>query len=201
MNRIKLNRWLISIFAFALFVLVFSPEEIRNTIAIETKIPDSDYFMKDVAIYKFNQTGTQTNKLSATRLEHSSISDLSIIDDPTLSFTKEILTVSPGDSNTKNSLSTRSWWLRSKQGELTDNKRFMTLIGKVKITERLPNETVQTTIDTADLVLDLFQNVASTQEKVVIMGNRYKTESLGLDIQFEKEIFRLKKDVSTEIYR
>jgi LPS export ABC transporter protein LptC len=201
-NRLKLNRWLISILALALCILVFFPEPAKQTISIETKIPDSDYFMENVAIYQFDHLGNQTNKLSAKRLEHSSISDLSIVDEPVLSFIKNSNVNFADDNDATSLLSTQGEWrLTSKQGELTDNKRFMTLLGQVSITENWANQHVQTTIDTSDLVLDLVQNVATTNAKVSIHGYQFRTESLGLDIQFEKEIFLLKQNVSTEIYQ
>ncbi len=185
MKRLKLNRWLISLIALALLVLVFWPEKEQSIFKIETRIPNSDYFLQDVSIFQFDRSGTQTNKLAATRLEHSSKYDLSILDKPTLSFTKN----APG-----------VWRLKSKFGELTNNKRLMKLVGLVEI-EELPDPThIMTRISTRDLVLDLEKNIASTDASVFIEGLKYQTNATGLHIRFKEELFELRKNVTTEIY-
>jgi len=186
MKRLKLNRWLISTVTLALIYLVFSAEEKPFNIKIETRIPNSDYFLQDVSIFQFDSTGKQANKLSAERLEHSSKYDLSILDKPVLSFTKH----APG-----------VWQLASKFGELTDNKRLMKLVGLVEINERPEGESIQTKIITRDLVLDLEKNTASTDANVFVEGHKYTTNATGLSIQFKNELFVLNKNVTTEIYQ
>ncbi len=186
MKRLKFNRWLIGIITLVLVFLVFSPEEKTVNFKVETRIPNSDYFLQNVSIYQFNPSGNQANKLSAVRLEHSSQYDLSILDKPVLSFTKH----TPG-----------IWQLASKFGELTDNNRLMKLVGLVEIDERPEGKTVQTKIITRDLLLDLEQNTASTDASVFIEGLRFKTSATGLNIQFKEELFELSKNVTTEIYQ
>jgi len=186
MKRLKLNRWLISVIAFALLLLVFWPEKEPLRIKVETRIPNSDYFLQDVSIFQFDQSGIQANKLAASRLEHSSKYDLSILDKPTLSFTK----YAPG-----------IWRLRSKFGELTNNKRVMKLVGLVEIEELVEPNNIQTRISTRDLVLDLEKNTASTNEKVFIEGLKYQTNATGLNIRFKEELFELNEKVTTEIYQ
>jgi LPS export ABC transporter protein LptC len=186
MKRLKFNRWFIGTITLLLVFLVFSPEEKSVNIRVETRIPNSDYFLQDVSIYQFDPTGRQANKLSAVRLEHSSQYDLSILDKPVLSFTKH----APG-----------VWQLASKFGELTDNNRLMKLVGLVEIDERPEGKMVQTKIITRDLLLDLEKNTASTDASVFIKGLKYKTSATGLNIQFKKELFELSKNVTTEIYQ
>ena len=186
MKRLKLNRWLISAVTLVLIILVLSTEEKSVKIKIETRIPNSDYFLQDVAIYQFDSSGKQANKLSAVRLEHSSKYDLSILDKPVLSFTKH----APG-----------VWQLASKFGELTDNKRLMKLVGLVEIDERPEGKSVQTKIITRDLILDLEKNTASTKANVFVEGHKYTTNATGLSIQFKDELFELNGNVTTEIYQ
>jgi LPS export ABC transporter protein LptC len=196
MKRLKLNRWLISLFLLIMLVLVFTPENKIVPITVKTNLTNSDYFMEGIVVHQYNPSGKKINTLSAKRLEHSSIDDIATLEHPKLTFNKS-------DSG--------KWHLYSNKGRLLNNSTTIELADKVTIEEvfdpdLLPEEkskgtNVQTSMITYNLSIDLEKNIASTTESVLISSPFYQTKSTGLNIDFDKEIILLSSNVSTEIYQ
>ncbi len=196
MKRLKLNRWLISFFLLLMFVLVFSPEEKTAPITVKTNLPDSDYFMEGITVHQYNSSGKKINILAAKRLEHSSINDIAILDNPKITFNKS-------DAG--------EWQLFSKKGTLLNNSTVIELADKVSIEEHIntdintlnhsENKNVQTSITTYNLSINLEKSIATTSQPVLINNPFFQTKSTGLHIDFDKEIISLPSNVSTEVYQ
>jgi len=186
MKRLRLNRWLISIVVLAMLFLVFKPEQSPNLVVVETTIPDSDFFMEDIVIHQFDENGLQINTLAAKRMEHSSNLDVSILQKPLITFGKSAL---------------GEWRLSSEHGKLLDKSSTLKLENNVKIEEYKINQPLQTEITTDSLLITLENNSAKTDDKVFVKNPHYKTEGIGLAIDFIEQIFTLKSDVSTQIYQ
>jgi len=185
MKRLKLNRLLISIVALAMLILVFQPDEGSKPDILQSKIPDSDYFMEDVKVYQYEPDGNIANKLSADRMQHFIEDNLSILDAPLITYNKS-------DSG--------SWQLSSPTGKLRNNSLLL-LEDNVTIQEFTNMLTPQSMIQTKNLTIDLEKNVASTQERVLIMSPYFATESNGFKFDLSNEIISLTSDVKTEIFQ
>ncbi len=185
MKRLKLNRWLISAVALFMLILVFQPEEVEKPIEIQTKLPDSDFFMEGVVIHKFDSSGKQINTLEADRMEHSSLHDISVLDQPIITFGKN---------------QSGEWKMSSEKGQLINKSTIIQLDNQVRIEEYLEDNSIQTKIMTNNLTINLQENIASTDERVTIQSPLYKTQGIGLKIQIDQELFFLNSNVTTEIY-
>ncbi len=185
MKRLKLNRWFIAVLTLIMAFLVLSPNKIDPLIVEKAAIPDSDYFMEGVVIHQFNANGELNNRLAANRMEHSSKRDLSLLNNPIITF--------------KNAQS-GEWRLASKSGRLLNDGSLLKLDEEVNIDEFQADGSSQTNISTKNLTIDLAANQASTKETVLIKNQYLKTKSTGLEIDFDQQIIYLKSDVITHIY-
>jgi LPS export ABC transporter protein LptC len=185
MKRLKLNRWLITLVALLMLLLVFLPENDPILTTHQTDIPDSDYFMQKVTVYQFNQDGRIANTLKANRMQHYLDKNVSILIEPRISYNKSKSGV---------------WMLRSPIGELV-NDVHLTLQGSVTIEEFAKLNQPESRITTRDLTIDLKRSIASTSEDVLVVSPFFKTESSGFEFDLGNEIIRLTSNVRTEIYQ
>lgn len=185
MKRLKLNRWLISLVAFAMLVLVFQSEDDPALSILQTDIPDSDYFMQNVTVYQYNQDGSIANTLRANRMQHYIDKNLSILTKPTITYNKS---------------QTGNWILQSPRGEIIDDVE-LTLLDSVTIEEFSQNEQSESKISTRNLSIDLQKNIASTSEKVLIQSPFLRAQSDGFEFDLGNEIIQLSANVRTEIYQ
>lgn len=185
MKRLKLNRWLISVVAFAMLVLVFQSDEAPTLSVLQTDIPDSDYFMQNVTVYQYDQGGSITNTLRANRMQHYIDKNLSILTKPTIIYNRS---------------QTGNWILQSPRGELVNDVE-LTLLDSVTIEEFNQSKQSESKISTKNLLINLQRNVASTQEKVLIESPFLKAKSDGFEFDLGKEIIQLTANVRTEIYQ
>jgi len=185
MNRLKLNRWLISILATIMLGLVFWPDDYSQPIQENASSSEIDYFMEEVVIHQFNSNGERTNKLIAKRMEHSIEQFTSKLSNPVIVYAKSDL---------------GEWQISSGKGELIDGQ-IIKLINQVNIEDRLINNQTETSISTKNLSIDLEKNIAFTEDLVLIKNPYYQTQSTGMEIDFDQEIIQLKSNVKTEIYQ
>jgi len=185
MNRLKLNRWLISLLAIIMLGLVFWPDDYAPSNQENVSSSEFDYFMEDVVIHQFNSNGEPTNKLIAKRMEHSIEQSTSKLSNPKIVYGKS-------DSG--------EWQISSEKGELLDGK-IVKLINQVNIEDRLINKQTETSITTKNLSIDLEKNIAFTENLVSIKNPHFQTKGTGMEINFDQEIIQLKSNVKTEIYQ
>ena len=185
MKRLKLNRWLISLVALAMLVLVFQSDENPQLTALQTAIPDSDYFMQNVTVYQYNVDGSIASTLRANKMQHYLDKKLSVLSMPSITYNKN---------------QRGSWILHSAKGEI-QNDAILTLSDLVTIEEFTLVNQSQSKISTRDLTIDLQKNIASTSEKVLVVSPFFKTESDGFEFDLSNEIIRLTSNVRTEIYQ
>ncbi len=185
MKRLKLNRWLISLAAFAMLILVFQSDDKPAQSVLQTDIPDSDYFMQNVTIYQYNEDGSIANTLRANRMQHYTEKKLSVLTEPTITYNKS---------------EKGNWILRSPKGELVDDVH-LTLQDLVTIEELSQEKQAKSKISTRDLTIDLQKSIASTSEKVLVESPFFKTQSDGFEFDLNNEIIRLTANVRTEIYQ
>lgn len=180
MNRLKLNRWLITLLSVAMLMLFFWPSE-EITIPSAPRSAEFDYFMDDIVIHQYDSEGSQTNRLMARRMEHSEETATSYLNLPQIIYRKSTI---------------GQWQLSSTKGTLIDGK-VLNLLGKVSIEDRLENDQVDTQITTKNLTINLEKNTANTKELVSIENPRFTTQSNGMSIDFSEELILLESNVST----
>jgi len=183
MNRLKLNRWLITLLSVAMLSLVFWPSE-QKPILTPVSSDEFDYFMDQVVIHQYDSEGIRTNQLMAKRMEHSEENVTSYLDSPQIIYKKN-----PDGE----------WQLYSTKGKLIDGK-MLDLLGDVFIEEKLENNNSDTRITTKNLSINLESNTANTKDIVLIENPSFRTQSVGMSILFSEEVILLESNVSTTFY-
>ena len=185
MKRLKLNRWLISIVALAMLVLVFNSDERQIEDEIQADMPDSDYYMQNVTVFQYDSSGLISNTLTADKMQHYIENDLSLLETPIITYKKS-------DDG--------SWKLHSKSGVIRDNT-LLELENIVTIEELSSDQLSQSRIITKDLSINLVKNTAFTSQPVLIESIHQKTRSTGLEFDLANEIIKLTSNVRSEIYQ
>ncbi|MBV1908519.1 MAG: LPS export ABC transporter periplasmic protein LptC [Kangiellaceae bacterium] len=185
MKRLKLNRWLISLITVAMLVLVFKPEQKTDNSPKNADMPSSDYFMKDVTVIQYDTNGKVTSTLVANKMEHHIEDDLSLLENPSITYQTSDL---------------GNWKLKSPRGVLKSN-HLLELQNKVTIEEFDKENYAKSRITTYDLKIDFTKNVARTEASVLIESIHQTTESVGLEFDMLNEIIRLTSDVKIEVYQ
>ncbi len=191
MNRIKLNRWLISSLVLIMLALVFLPSDKQGTQIEQLNEVEADYFMVAVEMKQFDADGKLTNQLMSDKLEHLIKNDVSVLTNPLIVF---------------NQSSDSEWELSSKSGMLSEKNQVIELEQSVKMvnfnqTNETPSLQRGTTIATDSLLINLKENTASTKKFVTISDSNFRTKSKGLSVNFDDQIINLESNVTTEIFQ
>jgi len=186
MKRLYLYRWLIGALFLVISIFLLQPSE-KKTINPVSKITrDSDYFMENIVIRKYDLSGKLINRLSAKKMEHVIEQDTSTLEQPTITF---------GTSQSG------IWQLTSKNGELKEGNSLIRMKNEVIIVETREDGKPFTQIKTHDLNIDLDNKIATTDNPVSIQSRFYENNSDGLRIDFANEKIYLKSNVRTTIYQ
>ncbi len=191
MNRIKLNRWLISSLALIMLALVFLPSDNQGTQIEQLDGIEADYFMVAVEMKQFDSDGKLTNQLMSDKLEHLIKNDVSKLTNPLIVF---------------NQANGSEWELSSMSGTLSDKNQVIELEQSVKMvnfsqTNDTPSLRRGTTVTTESLLINLRENLASTKHRVTISDSNFKTTSKGLNVNFDDQVINLESNVTTEIFQ
>lgn len=191
MNRIKLNRWLISSLALIMLALVFLPSDNQGTQIEQLDDIEADYFMVAVEMKQFDSDGKLTNQLMSDKLEHLIKNDVSKLTNPLIVF---------------NQANGSEWELSSMSGTLSDKNQVIKLEQSVKMvnfsqTNDTPSLRRGTTVTTESLLINLRENLASTKHRVTISDSNFKTTSKGLNVNFDDQVINLESNVTTEIFQ
>lgn len=191
MNRIKLNRWLISSLALIMLALVFLPSDNQGTQIEQPDDIEADYFMVAVEMKQFDSDGKLTNQLMSDKLEHLIKNDVSKLTNPLIVF---------------NQANGSEWELSSMSGTLSDKNQVIELEQSVKMvnfsqTNDTPSLRRGTTVTTESLLINLRENLASTKHRVTISDSNFKTTSKGLNVNFDDQVINLESNVTTEIFQ
>ena len=191
MNRIKLNRWLISSLALIMLALVFLPSDNQGTQIEQPDDIEADYFMVAVEMKQFDSDGKLTNQLMSDKLEHLIKNDVSKLTNPLIVF---------------NQANGSEWELSSMSGTLSDKNQVIELEQSVKMvnfsqTNDTPSLRPGTTVTTESLLINLRENLASTKHRVTISDSNFKTTSKGLNVNFDDQVINLESNVTTEIFQ
>lgn len=182
MNRLRLNRLLISLLALALAFLVFYPAKQTSKKFENDELPESDYFMKLVTINQYDPTGKKTSQLQTAKLERFNVMDLSTIDSPKIVF---------------NQPSGHQWQVISDKGLLENSNQVISLFDNIEISESLPQQNYSSKIAAQDFVINLIDSTAVSNLAVNIFTPQTTTTSDGMTINFESNQLELLSNVKS----
>ncbi len=223
MDRIKLNRWLIALIAFAMLILVFDSEEKKIQIKIDNEHPEADYTMEDVTITQYTIDGEQNHKLTAKKMIHYNQQDIekdntveknSPNNEEKTRLDSEVSILIKPIIFYKNLQNT--WVLSANQGRMTNQRTLLFLANQVELTEQLDTAltdinitdiaknnfetTFETTkVTTSDLKIDLVTKIAQTDQRVNLKTQNIAASSIGMKIDMKNSKVYLLENVHTQL--
>jgi len=182
MKGLKINRWYL---AFLALLVVFSliPKDKQNVPSpLESEKQDSDYYMKGVVIHLYDSNGQQLSQMKSVKLAHFKHQDQSLLESP-------IIRLNQSDGS--------FWQLQAEKGKIIKDKNQIEMMQQVQLKE-INQQQVNTQINTQRLLIDLENSTATTNDAIIISHQYSQTKSIGMDLDFKKNIINLNHKVVTE---
>lgn len=183
------GRWfflllLIAPFAFALFYWDFTSKILISDAEV-TEAPDKaqapQTIVENTELIQFDNQGNLAHQLRSDKLLSDATGGLVFISDP-------VVGIEPDEEN--------SWSAQSNQGIYNQQTKSLEMSGAVVLTKIQP-EDEPITMSAEALTFFPERNFAETNSPVIIETTGHKIETVGISVDFQASVYRLKSNVKS----
>ncbi|MDP5147266.1 LPS export ABC transporter periplasmic protein LptC [Shewanella sp. ULN5] len=179
-----MNRTTLAICAFfgLALTLYWQVQDKRNKMAlvVDTRIERPDFVADDLHTTEFNTLGLVDSKMSATHMEHYSMTNTTLFTDP-------VLLLYPQNGKAQ-------WQITAKNATLEQQTNKVSLQNDVIINAIDIEEPLQS-LETQQVTFDLETMIGRSEDPVIIKGNGFLINGLGLFADLNAEEITLLSEV------